>query len=120
MSGVIEKVLSTREIQGGRKELKNEYDALLLCKKPLDEERELRFLELTPAEEKLISSYQFLSRRPCIVISNIAEDQIKKDVSKPIKEYADKRQLRLIEFCGKIESEISELAEEERPASAAR
>ncbi|NQT06098.1 MAG: redox-regulated ATPase YchF [Candidatus Omnitrophica bacterium] len=105
-----------KEIQRGIKELKNEYEVLLICKKALEEEKELRFLELTPQQEKLITSYQFLSRRPFIVISNIAEDQIQKSVSKTLEEYAHKKGLRLIEFSAEIENEILELPESDRPA----
>jgi len=115
---VIQKRLDAmeRELRGGKKELKNEYDVLLQCKDSLEKERELRFLELAPLQEKLISSYQFLSRRPLMVISNIEEGQIGKGASKPLEEYARKKSLKVIEFCAKVESEISELAEEERPA----
>jgi len=105
-----------KEIKRGISDLKNEYEVLLLCKKSLEEEKELRFLELTPLQEKLIVGYQFLSRRPFIVISNLAEEQIEKDLSKSIDEYADKKGLRLIEFCAKMENEILELPESERPA----
>jgi ribosome-binding ATPase YchF (GTP1/OBG family) len=105
-----------REVRGGKSELKNEHDILIKCKEYLEEEKELRFLELAPLQEKLIAGYQFLSRRPFMVISNIAEDQIGKGLSKALEEYAAKKSIKVIEFCGKIESEISELPEEERPA----
>ena len=105
-----------KEIKRGKNEQKNEYDVLILCKGSLEKEKELRFLELSPIQEKLIASYQFLSRRPFIIISNIAEDQTGKNTSKPIEGYVKEKGLKLIEFCGKIESEISELPKEERPA----
>ncbi len=104
-----------KEIKRGITDLKNEHEVLVLCKKSLEEEKELRFLKLTPIQEKFIAGYQFLSRRPFIIISNIAEDQIKKDASKVIEDYAAKKELKVIEFCAKIESEIAELPEEERP-----
>ncbi|MBL7069509.1 MAG: redox-regulated ATPase YchF [Candidatus Omnitrophica bacterium] len=105
-----------KELKRGIADLKNEYAVLLLCKKSLEEEEELRFLDLTPQQEKLIAGYQFLSRRPFIVISNIAEEQIGKETSGSMEEYVGKKGLKLIEFCGKVESEISELPEDERPA----
>lgn len=103
-----------REIKSGIKDLKNEYDLLLLCKKTLEEEKELRFLKLDPMHEKLIHGYQFLSMRPFIIITNIAEDQIGKNISGPIQEYAGIKGLKIIEFCAKIERDVLELAEDER------
>ncbi len=104
-----------KEIKRGIKEFKNEYDVLVLCKEALDKEQEIRFLKLTPMQEKLIVGYQFLSQRPFIVISNISEEQITKGVSKTASEYANEKGLKFIEFCGKIESDIAELPKDERP-----
>jgi hypothetical protein len=106
----------TKELTRGGSDLKNEHEVLLSCKESLEGERELRSLELAPAQEKLIAGYQFLSRRPFIAVSNIAEDQLNKGVSKPVEDYASGKSFRVIEFCAKIESELSELSEEERPA----
>ncbi len=114
VQGRLEKM--EKEVRGGARELKNEYDVLLLCKTALEKESQLRFLELSAAQEKLISGYQFLSRRPFIVISNIAEDEIGKKTSGAVREYSEKKGLKAIEFCGKIESEIAELPKEERPS----
>lgn len=112
VQGRIEKM--EKEVKRGAKEIKNEYDVLIICKESLEGEKELRFLELTQQQEKLIAGYQFLSKRPFIIISNIAEEQIGKESSGPLSGYARQRGLKAIEFCGKIESEIVELPEGER------
>ncbi len=105
-----------KEMKRGIKEVKNEHDVLALCRESLEKEKELRFLELKPLKEKLIHGYQFLSRRPFIIISNIAEDQIGKDASKDMEAYAEKKGLKVIEFSAEIECEILELSEKDRPA----
>ena len=105
-----------KEIKRGIRDLKNEHDALLLCKESLEKERGLLFLKLTAIQEKQIAGFQFLSKRPLIVVANISEEQIEKGASKAIEGHIREKGLKAIEFCGKIESEIAELPERDRPA----
>jgi GTP-binding protein YchF len=51
--------------------------ALLLKLKPaLEEERPLRFFELSREEEKLIGSYPFLTRKTIVVVLNVSDEQL--------------------------------------------
>jgi len=105
-----------KEIEAG-KEVKQqmEYNLLLKCKTQLDKTSPLRELEFTKDERKLISGYQFLSLKPMFFVANIAEDQIGKALNNDFLELAKKEGVEVIDLCTKIELEILELAEEERP-----
>ncbi len=73
--------------------------------------RELGFSE---AEDKLIRSFAFLSQKPLLHMVNVDEQDISA-IENPEKfSAAPKKGTAVLAFCGKIESEILELEEEEK------
>ena len=106
-----------------------ERELLLRLRPPLESGRGLRGLPLSPAEEKLIRSFAFLSLKPLLHFVNIDErdlaavrrpgdlfpglaeagDTDPRDMSP-----ADGRQI--MAFCGRIESDLAELEPGERAA----
>lgn len=72
----------------------------------LSNEESLRSLVLTPEEEKTISGYGFLSRKPLLVVPNYAEGADIPGVDTP-------EGVRAVPLMGKLEMEISQLSGEE-------
>jgi len=110
-----------KRLPGLDKELKQEKarekilekETLLKCKKTLEENKPLRDFELTPEEEKEIRGFQFLSRKPLFVLGNIDETQKSTDVTKKTEAYCKGKNIKFVEFCGKLEAEIADLDETE-------
>jgi len=74
----------------------------------------IRELELSEAEDKCIRSFAFLSQKPLLHMVNVDEQDIS-SVENPEKFYPDpKKGTAVLAFCGKIESEILELEDEEK------
>ena len=76
----------------------------------------VRRLKFTLEEEKLIRSFNLLTSKPIIYLANIDENDIGKDneYTNLVREYAIKDNAEVIEMCAKIESEISELDDNEK------
>jgi GTP-binding protein YchF len=73
----------------------------------LNEEKPLRDLELTADEVKLISGFGFLSRKPVLLVLNLAEGQ-----EAPQVDY-DHRYSKVVSMQGKLEMDIAQLPPEE-------
>jgi GTP-binding protein YchF len=76
----------------------------------LNEENSLRTLELTSEEEKAIRGFQFLSRKPLLIVINSEEDNYGQndDLISNLSE-----QYKVVEFAGNFEMELSRLEEDE-------
>ncbi len=108
-----------------------ERDLLLRLRPELEAGRGLRGLPLTPAEEKLIRSFAFLSLKPLLHFINIDEKDLA-SIRKPealfpalSAQTGDTYQghmsppgpgRRVMAFCGRIESDLAELDAGERAA----
>jgi len=73
----------------------------------LNEETPLRDLEISAEEEKMMSGFGFLSRKPLLAVLNLAEGQ-----SAPEIYYAHKH-TQLVALQGKLEMDIAQLSPEE-------
>ena len=93
-----------------------ERDLLLRLRPLLESGRGLRDIELHAAEEKLIRSFAFLSLKPLVHLVNLDE----KDTAfllRPGERFSlGPAGRRLMAFCGKIETELSELENGEEKA----
>ena len=78
----------------------------------------IRELIFTEQESKVISGYQFLSKKPVFVISNLDEEQMNSQMPKEIQDYCAKRGIKAAAFSAGMESELAELDEEDRAAFA--
>jgi GTP-binding protein YchF len=111
----IDKIERTIKLTG-RQERAQELDILKRCQTILQEERPIAELGLTEEEEKAIRGYAFLSLKPQLIVFNISEDKLP-DTKKIYEQYSkyNREGIRDIAvICGKIEMEISQLADEER------
>jgi len=103
-----------KEIRSGKGDEKREFDVLSRCKDLVSKDTPLRNMQLVEEEEKLIRGYQFLSKKPVLVVSNIAETDIEIGSPKDMLDYVAKNKLNMIEFCGKTELDILDVRAEER------
>jgi len=80
----------------------------------LEEGKGIRELSLSSSEEKLLRSFQLLSQKPILHVINLDEQDIP-SIEQANKFLPDKKEkVEVLAFCGKIESEIMELDEEEK------
>jgi len=93
-----------------------EQEVLVRCQETLNENRALRELELSDADEKLLSAYSFLSMRPLLVVVNVAEDAIGHPLSDALTGALAEAKLEPIVVCAKLEAEVAALPAEERGA----
>lgn len=79
----------------------------------------IRRMELNEEEIKVLKPFNFLTLKPIIYMANINEEDLLNDnnanVDKVI-DYANLENARVIKVCAKIESELSDLSEEEKKA----
>lgn len=91
-----------------------EREFLLSLRAALEQGKPLRQLSLSPAEDKKIRSFAFLTRKPLLHMVNVDETDI------PVIESPQEifpvswPATGILAFCGKIEAEILELGEEEK------
>ena len=117
----IEKRLERIEKEAGRKmdaaAAEKEKDLLTRMKDHLEEGRTLVSFTFTEEDERVISSYPFLTRKPVVVVLNVGEDAIGDEsaILKFDEEYAPKS-YRWISISAQVEQEISQLDDEEREA----
>lgn len=77
----------------------------------------LRKLEFAEEELKLISSFNLLTLKPIIYMANIGEDDLMNggnEYTKLVEDFAKKDGSEVIVLCAKIESELSELNDEDK------
>lgn len=93
-----------------------ELEVLKKIKEALLKDIPARNLEYTEEEAIIIKSFHLLTLKPVIYLANIKES----DINKPnkyvdiVKEIASKEGSEVIEMCAKIESELSELNDDDK------
>ena len=111
--GRIEKKASMSKDKETLKEvnLLNKIKELLLKNEPV------RKIELTDEELKIIKPFNLLTLKPIIYMANVSENDLKSDgniyVDK-IREFAKGEKAKVIVVCAQIESELSELNEDDK------
>lgn len=116
----IDKRLARLEKQAkADKSLKPELELLLKVKKVLEEGKPARSLELTDEEKKIIKNFALLTLKPVIYVANVSEEDAHNngqdnEMVKKVKEMAEKSNDETVVISCEIESEISELSEDEK------
>lgn len=111
LARIEKKALTTKN-----KESLAELNVLTKMKEALSNDIPTRRLEYNEEELNIIKSYHLLTMKPIIYLANIKEEDIGKsnkyvDI---VKELAIKEGSEVIEMCAKVESELSELDDEEK------
>lgn len=93
-----------------------ELDVLKKVKSSLENNIPARRLEYTDDEEKVLKAFNLLTKKPIIYMTNVSEEDIIKgnDYVEKVKEYASKEKAEVVMLCAKVESELSELNEEDK------
>ena len=99
------------------KETLKEVELLNKIREALIQNISIRKLEFDEDELKILKPFNFLTLKPIIYMANISEDDLIGGgniyVDK-VKEYASKENSSVITVCAKIESELSELNDEDK------
>ena len=93
-----------------------EQDLLLRCKAHLDQGGSLRDLPLSESELQLASGYRFLTRKPLLVVYNVAESDIVRPLPAAVQAYLATHKLTAIPLCGQLEMDLAALSEAEQKA----
>jgi len=116
---------AAKRIERIEKDLKKKKDALLeaelhllkSCRQALEAEMPLRELELKQEEQRMLTGFLFLTRKPMLYVLNVGDEEAP-DVDRVIEKHhletlASKAQTAVVPFCGKIEAELAELHDAE-------
>ncbi len=105
----LEKELQRTKHPEGEKE----KEALEKIRHQLEQGKAIRLLEFSPSEEKLTKSFAFLTQKPLLHMINIDENDIP-HIETPGELFSlPEKELATLAFCGKIETEILELEDDE-------
>jgi len=91
-----------------------EFDLLTRCKEHIEQGKPLRTLELDANQTKELCGYCFLSQKPVLLLGNYGEENIGNDNPSGLSGYAQETGQILIELCGAMEMEVSQLPQEDR------
>lgn len=99
------------------KETKFEVDVLTKIKENLEQNIPLRQVDFEEEELKLMKPFNLLTLKPIIYMANVSEEDVVvggNQYVEMVKEYASKENAEVIIVCAKMESELSELNEEDK------
>lgn len=105
------KAISTKD-----KTMLLELDVLNKVKESLVNNKPVRQLNFNEEEEKILKTFNLLTKKPLIYMANVSEEDIASNnvyVEKVI-EYAKKEKSEVIVVCAKVESELSELNDDDK------
>jgi len=82
----------------------------------LDEGKPVRSMDLTIEEQQSLDSLHLITAKPVLYVANVAEDDLagKHPYVEQLRSYAEAEDAQMVTICGRIESEIAELDEEEK------
>lgn len=110
--GKIEKkAISTKD-----KEALQELEVLKKVKEALENNIPARRLEYTDDENKILKNFSLLTKKPIIFMANVSEEDITtgNKYVEEVKEYASKENAKVVMLSAKVESELSELNDEDK------
>lgn len=99
------------------KEVIREVNVLNKLKESLEKNTPVRQLEFSDDELKLVKSFNLLTIKPIIYMTNVSEEDLISDDNeyvKMVREYAAKEKSEVVVVSAKIESELVDLTDEER------
>ncbi|RUO25300.1 redox-regulated ATPase YchF [Aliidiomarina minuta] len=105
----------SKKAKGGDKQAKTEMTVLEKLLPALEEGRMARSVELSDDERKTIRSYNLLTLKPTMYICNVSEDGFTDNpYLDQVHEIASRENAIVVPVCAAIESEISELDDEDK------
>jgi len=110
----VEKI--NQELKKGIKDNEKEFELLNKFLDKLEHGFPIRKLDLSKEEEKIVSGYKFLSQKPFLVVLNIDEGDLGNDkFPQELFKWTEEQNIKMIKFCAKLEKELIQLDEVERP-----
>ena len=105
-----------KQAKSGDKLMQAELPVLEKIRDILNEGRPARVAGLLPEEGVLIKHLQLITGKPVLFVANVGEDDLegKHPFVDQVRAYAAEQGAEMVVICGKIESEIAELPEEEK------
>ncbi|HEY7825914.1 MAG TPA: redox-regulated ATPase YchF [Candidatus Acidoferrales bacterium] len=116
---------ASRRMERVEKDLKKKKETVLevelalltRCRQALESEKPLRELEFKPEELKMLTGFEFLTRKPMLYVLNLIDEEAH-EIGGVIEKYhleklTGKPQTAVVPFCGKIEAELAELDDAE-------
>ena len=104
-----------KKAKGGDKDAKLEISVLEKILKHVEEGEMIRSLDLTKEEKAAIAYFNFLTLKPTMYIANVNDDGFEDNpYLDQVREIAAKEGAVVVAVCAEIESELSEMDEEER------
>ena len=94
-----------------------EIGALKKAVASLEQNIPLRLVEFSEEELLALKNFSFITLKPMIYCANVSEEDIiigENEYTKKVKEYAEKENSSVVVMCAKIESELSELSEDDK------
>jgi GTP-binding protein YchF len=109
---------SQKQARAGDKKAAALVGVLERIKPMLDQGKTVRACGLSPEEKEIVHDMHFLTIKPVMYIANVDEasiaDPFANEYVKKVAEHAKRENAPVVPICGKIESEIAELAEEDK------
>ncbi|CDF10668.1 predicted GTPase [Mycoplasma sp. CAG:776] len=112
LNKIIKKAETTKD-----KEAIMEVQILKKAKENLEKNIPLRLVDFSDDEKLAMKHFSFITLKPLIYVANILEDDVvlgENDYTKKVSEYAAKESAGVIVMCCKMESELSELNEDDK------
>ncbi len=112
LNKIIKKAETTKD-----KEAVLEVSTLTKAKESLEKNIPLRLVDFSDEELLVMKPFNFITIKPIIYAANIKEDDIAvgdNNYTKQVKEYALKENSSVITMCAKMESELSELPDDDK------
>ncbi len=104
-----------RTAKGGDKDSIKQKELLEKLVPHLSEGHAVRGLELTEDEQKTAKGFHLLTTKPTMYIANVSEDGFENNPHlDAVREYAANEGAEVVAICNKLESEISELEDDEK------
>ena len=97
--------------QPERQGLLHEQEMIMKLKADLEKDVPIREISLTADEARTVTSYQFLTAKPLLIVVNIGEEQLSEAASleAELNSRYSRAKCRLITLCGKLEMELAQL-----------
>jgi GTP-binding protein YchF len=110
----IERLKSSKKVKDTEQA---ELELLNNCREILEGEGRLENLELTPAQEELLSGYCFLTQKPMLLVVNLDEEEWRSGdypSKAKVRQYGETHGIPILDICAQTEMEIGQLPPQER------
>lgn len=102
--------------RGGNKDAKQIVDLLERAKEYLEDFKLLKTMNLNDGEMEILRQYQFLTIKPMMYAANVSEGELAtgNEYVETVRKYAAEHDAEVVVVSAKVESELSELDEEDK------